>query len=141
MYLQLKLHCCFLLTKKKLWKNEGLRNSYENCQTSFGDDQIKFVVFISLVRFSTQKKLEGISETSLMISRIRIFLPKHNLIFLLFLEIRIDTLLCPEHSFQLAMWQLKQKKFHILHSICSPALKTYQQTQSIKFTSLFFYGK
>lgn len=45
MYLQLKLHCCFLLTKKKLWKNEGLRNSFENCQTSFGDGQIKFVVF------------------------------------------------------------------------------------------------
>lgn len=139
MYLQLKLHCCFLLTKKKLWKNEGLRNSFENCQTSFGDSQIKFVILFHLW-FSTQKKLEGISETSLMISRIRIFLPKHNLIFLLFLEIRIDTLLCSEHSFQLAMWQLKQK-FHILHSICLPASKTYQQTQAIKFTTLFFYGK
>lgn len=89
MYLQLKLHCCFFyLQKKKLWKNEGLRDSFE-----VGRHLLEMVKLSLLFYFTCEVlHLEEIGgyfrEQVWWYPRIRIFLPKHNLIFLLFLEIQ-----------------------------------------------------
>lgn len=114
-------------------------------------EMVKWNYFYFICKVLYLEEIGGyFGNNSLMISRIRIFLPQHNLIFLLLLEIRIDSVLCPELGFQLAMWQLKQKKCHILHSICSAALKHINKLRVLnshvcfsmasKGYSLMYYG-